>query len=69
MINASPDYTGRPYGGVSWVFNTNSSLSYCETERSSYRVIPVQVMCGKLHMQVLIGAYMRFYKSGDRQQT
>ena len=69
MINAPPDYTGRPYGGVSWVFDTNSSLSYREIECSSDRVIPVQVMCGKQHMQVLIGVYMPFYKSGDRQQT
>ena len=69
MIYASPDYTGRPYGGVSWVFITNSSLSYHEIEPSSDRVIPVQVMCGKQHMQALIGSNMRFYESGDRQQT
>ena len=69
MINAPPDYTGRPYDGVSWVFNTNSSLSYREIECSSDQVIPEQVMCGKQHMQVLIGVCTPFYQSGDRQQT
>ena len=69
MINAPPDYTGRPYGGVSLVFNTNSSLSYHEIECSSDRVIPVQVMCGKPHMQVLIGVYMPFSTDTNVRST
>ena len=71
MIDASPDYAGRPYGGVSLICSSNSGTRfvYEEAPCDNKRIVCVKVMTGdNTHIKTIIGVYMPYYKN-DTQQT
>ena len=71
MIDAPPDYAGRPYGGVSLICSSNNGAHfvYEESACNNKRIVCVKVLTvDNAHIKTIIGVYMPYYKN-DTQQT
>jgi hypothetical protein len=70
MVDAEPDYAGRPYGGVSIICKNNKNISYHELDVLSSRVIAVGLSSedGALS-QIIVNVYMPFYDKNCKKQT
>jgi len=72
MVDAPPDYSGRPYGGVSLICSerANVGLKYTEVACDNNRILCTKVLSSNnLHIKTIIGVYMPFYKPGCTSQT
>ena len=70
MSTCDPEYSGRPFGGLSVVAKSNHGLCFYEIECSCDRLLPFKVINkhGKV-IQTIINVYFPFYQSGNHEQT
>ena len=69
MTDIEPDYTGRPFGGISCIFKKNPNFNVKEIEILSDRLIALGLydMSDSL-VQVICCVYMPFFDRGNKNQ-
>jgi hypothetical protein len=70
MQDISPDYTGRPFGGVTIICELSNNLTFHELATDSERIIAIGVCDPRGSIvQIITSVYMPFYQNGNLQQT